>query len=78
MAGINKRPLIRYVIAIEGLLADPPAPGTLARLVAWDGNRVLDDLSDEGAAKWLRDMVEFIRGLLGASEPPRASAPLRQ
>ena len=46
----NPRPVRRALRALESLLAGPPPPGgTLAQLVAWEANRVLEDASDAGA-----------------------------
>jgi hypothetical protein len=49
---------------IESVLADPPSDGTLARLVGWDGNWVLDDPSDAGAALFLRELASLLRAVL--------------
>ncbi|HEV2782704.1 MAG TPA: hypothetical protein VGX25_25210 [Actinophytocola sp.] len=65
MMQINPRTVRRQAEAIEALLADPPPPGTLATMVAVDGNWVLDDeTSDTAAAAWLRDLAALIRGVL--------------
>jgi hypothetical protein len=65
MAEINRETVRRKAIAIETLLADPPPPGTLATMVAIDGNWVLDDeTSDTAAASWLADLASLIRGVL--------------
>ncbi len=70
-AVVNPRGIVRALEGIEALLAHPPGEGTLARLVAWDGNRALADPGDDGATAWLRDMAEYIRGVLGDRQPPR-------
>jgi hypothetical protein len=70
MAAVNPRSVVRGVEGIEALLADPPASGTLARLVAWDGNHVLDDPSDESAGAWLREIAAYIRSVLGDRQSP--------
>jgi hypothetical protein len=47
------------------VLADPPKePGALARMVAWEGNWVLDDPSDAGAARFLGDLAQTLRDVL--------------
>jgi hypothetical protein len=71
MAKVNRETVRRDAVAIEALLADPPPPGTLTRLVAWDGNWVLDDeTSDAAAAAWLADLASLIRGVLQV--PPKS------
>lgn len=68
----NTNAVVRELEAIERLLAEPPAEaGTLAHLVAWEANWVLDDSSDSGAAAWLREVAEMIRELMGDKQPPR-------
>jgi hypothetical protein len=53
-AQVSTRKLRRELAALEAVLADPPpVPGALARMVAWEGNWVLDDPSDAGAARFL-------------------------
>lgn len=65
MAQVNQETVRRKAAAIEALLADPPPPGTLATLVAIDGNCVLDDeTSDAAAASWLNDLAILIRRVL--------------
>jgi hypothetical protein len=57
---------------IEALLASSSnEPGVLADLVAWDANWVLDDPSDEGAKRFLREVAEMIREVLADKAPPR-------
>ena len=57
---------------IELFLANPPQEeGVLANLVAWEANWVLEDPSDEGAKKWLREVAETVREILGDDAPPR-------
>jgi len=49
--------------------AEPQGPpGTLARLVGWDGNWVLDDPSDAGAAQFLRELAQLLRAVLDEAE----------
>jgi hypothetical protein len=80
MVEINPRTLVNAISGIEALLADPPASGTLARLVAWDGNYVLDDPSDESAGAWLLELAAYIRGVLGDRQsptPPGSDTPVQ-
>ena len=61
-------PLGRVTIRdrLGGYLADPPgADGELARLVGWEGNWVLDDPSDAGAARFLRELAVMLREVIG-------------
>lgn len=65
MAEVNRETVRRKAVAIEDLLAAPPPPGTLATMVAVDGNWVLDDeTSDAAAATWLASMATLIREIL--------------
>jgi hypothetical protein len=65
MAQVNRETVRRKAEAIEALLAAPPPPGTLATMVAVDGNWVLDDeTSDAVAASWLNDLAALVRGVL--------------
>ncbi|ALG10332.1 hypothetical protein [Kibdelosporangium phytohabitans] len=69
MAEINRETVRRKAVAIETLLADPPPPGTLAPMVAVDGNWVLDDeTSDAAAAAWLADLASLIREVLDSTD----------
>lgn len=68
MAGINQRTLTEGLAAIEALLADPPAAGTLSQLVALEANWPLDDPSDAGAKIFLREIADLIGEVLAASE----------
>lgn len=65
MARVNTNTLYNGLRGIEGLLTEEYAPGTIARLVAVDANYVLDDLSDDGARVWLRQVADMIRSVLG-------------
>ncbi|WP_306210361.1 hypothetical protein [Actinoplanes sp. RD1] len=60
----------RVLRALESVTAAPLPEGTLARLVGWDGNWVLDDQSDAGAAEFLRELAQLLRGIL--EEPDQA------
>ncbi|XVU28024.1 hypothetical protein ACQPZJ_13535 [Actinoplanes sp. CA-054009] len=65
-AGVSTRKLRRELAAFEAVLADPPAEvGALARMVAWEGNWVLDDPSDAGAARFLGELAQMVRDVLG-------------
>jgi microcystin degradation protein MlrC len=64
-AQVSTRKLRRELAAFETMLADPPAvPGALARMVAWEGNWVLDDPSDAGAARFLGELAQMLRDVL--------------
>lgn len=56
--------LRQELAAIESVAANPPTDGTLARLVGWEANWVLDDPSDAGAAAFLRKLAEMLRSVL--------------
>jgi|GEM_PF-3061056 len=71
----NPRSVVRGLQAIETLLLDPPADGTLLDMVLWDANHPLDDPSEESAKIWLREMAEFVRDVLGDKQPPRQTSP---
>lgn len=48
--------------ALDALIADfELEPGTLARLVAVDANRSLDEYTDEAAREWLREIAVVVR-----------------
>ncbi|MEU4215714.1 hypothetical protein [Actinoplanes sp. NPDC026623] len=65
LAQVSTRAIRRDLAALEALLADPPSsPGSLARLVGWEGNWVLDDPSDAAAAQFLRDLATVLRNVL--------------
>jgi len=57
----DPRRLAEIANAIDTVLAGANPPGFLSRLVGWDGNYVLDDPSDEGAAAWLRKLAAQMR-----------------
>ena len=61
MTAVNKRTLLAGLAGIEGLLANPPQEGVLARLVATDAGWVLDDPSDSGAREWLKGIGQMLR-----------------
>ena len=64
-AQVSTRKLRRELAAFEAVLADPPtAPGALARMVAWEGNWVLEDSSDAAAAAFLGQLAQILRDVL--------------
>lgn len=66
-AQYSTRKLKQELAALESVLADPPPePGALARLVAWDGNWVLNDPSDAAAATFLRELTQILREVLNS------------
>jgi hypothetical protein len=68
LAQTNIRSHQERLSALEAVIADPPRePGTLARLVAWDANWVLDDESDAGALEFLRDAAQMLREVIEAA-----------
>ena len=54
--------------ALEALLHEEHPPGTLARLVGWEANWVLDDPSDAGAAQFLRELAQMLREVIDEAE----------
>ena len=71
----NPKLVVHGLQAIETLLADPPADGTLLDMVLWDANHPLDDPNEESAKTWLREMAEFVRDVLGDKQPLRQTSP---
>lgn len=63
-ARVNTRPITDGLRGIEDLLLEEHSEGTLAKLVAMDGNRMLNDSSDIGARTWLEDIASIIREVL--------------
>lgn len=61
------------IAAIEKVLAEPQSPGTLANLIAWEGNWVLADPSDAGAATFLSELAEHMRAVVAEVEASRRS-----
>jgi hypothetical protein len=65
LAQVSTRAIRRDLAALEAVLADPPSsPGTLARLVGWEANWVLDDPSDAGAARFLAELAQLLREVI--------------
>jgi hypothetical protein len=58
----------RVLGAVESVLGTSWPPETLARLVGWDGNWVLDEPSDTGAAHFLRDLAQMLREVISEAE----------
>ncbi|MEV6849802.1 hypothetical protein [Actinoplanes sp. NPDC051411] len=54
----------RVLRALDAVIADPPMDGSLAHLVGWDGNWVLDDPSDAGALQFLREIADMLREII--------------
>lgn len=67
LARSNTRSLHRNLAGLDAYLAAQHPEGALARLVAWDGNWVLDDPSDAGAAAFLRELAAMLRAVLAAA-----------
>ncbi|BCJ53022.1 hypothetical protein Asp14428_44970 [Actinoplanes sp. NBRC 14428] len=62
-AQVSTRKLRRELAAFEAVLADPP-PGELARMVAGEGNWVLDDPSDAATVAFLGQLAQILRETL--------------
>jgi hypothetical protein len=58
----------RVLAALKSVLATSWPPDTLARLVGWDGNWVLDDPSDAGAAQFLNDLARMLYEVIDGAE----------
>jgi hypothetical protein len=69
MTSLNAATLRGYLEALEAVLSDTLPEGTLARLVGWDANWVLDDPSDVGARAWLRGIAKMIEEVLAEAGP---------
>lgn len=61
--------IVDAVEAIEEVLAHPSPPGALSEMVAYEGNRVLADLSDATASAWLKELAADLRQWLGECAP---------
>ncbi len=64
LASHHPQTIQRYLSGIERLLADPPTDNTLADIVAWDANWILENPSNEGAKQWLQEMIQLLREVL--------------
>lgn len=71
MMKFNPWTVIKGLNGIESLLANLPEEGVLTYLVACDANWVLDEPNDENSARWLHQLAEFIREVMGDKQPPR-------
>jgi hypothetical protein len=58
----------RVLDALELVSASSWPTGTMGRLVGWDGNWVLDDPSDAGAARFLSDLARILREVIDEAE----------
>jgi len=58
----------RVLDALEAVTSGSWPPNTMARLVGWDANWVLDDPSDAGAADFLRELAGMLRGVIDEAE----------
>jgi hypothetical protein len=58
----------RVLRALDVVISDPPMDGTLAHLVGWEGNWVLDDPSDAGALRFLREVADMLREIIATAE----------
>ncbi len=54
--------------ALEAVVSEWHSPGTLARMVGWEANWVLDDPSDAGAAEFLRKLAEMVHEVIDEAE----------
>jgi hypothetical protein len=70
MSKVNPAAIVDVIDAIEELLASSPESGTLLELVSYDGNRMLDEESDDAAAAWLTNLASRLRTWLGDCAPP--------
>jgi len=65
VAAVSPRSLVVALDSLEAFLADPPRDGSVARLVAEDANRQLEDPSEAGSLRWLRETADRLRTILG-------------
>jgi hypothetical protein len=70
-AAYNVRNVRREIAALERVLAEPQPPDALARVVGWNGNWVLDDPSDAGAAAFLATLADHMRAAVAEVEAAR-------
>ncbi|MEV6492847.1 hypothetical protein AB0M20_30130 [Actinoplanes sp. NPDC051633] len=56
--------------ALETVANEQYPPETLARLVGWDASWVLEDPSDAGAARFLRELAQMLREVIDEVESP--------
>lgn len=55
--------------SLEEILATQQEPGVLCRMVAYEGNRLLDEETDAAAVEWIRALVVQLRAWLGEYAP---------
>jgi hypothetical protein len=69
MAAINQRTILQGISGIEALIDSPPSEnGTLADLVSWEANWVLEQPDDEGAKDWLRTILQLAQDVLKSQQ----------
>jgi hypothetical protein len=76
LAAVNTRSLEWNLAAVETVLADPPQDGSLARLVALEGNWALHGTGDEGAIAFLRELADLLRTVLAEAGAPGTANPV--
>ncbi len=74
VARAPSRPLLRYLRALETLLADPAAQDRFVPLVIWDANWPLKDMSPAGAMRFLQEVAETMRAIIAEQGGPGGSA----
>jgi hypothetical protein len=67
VASRNPAQLEKSLQALQVVAKEHYPEGTLARLVAWDGNRALDDPSDAGAKAYLGQLADVVRDVLDST-----------
>jgi hypothetical protein len=67
---ISPRSVIQGLQSIESVLATSHEPGTLLNMVLWDANHPLENPNDEAARRWLLEVVDLVRNVLGDQQPP--------
>lgn len=79
VASVSTLGLRRDLRAMVAVTTATLPDGALAKLVAWDGNRVLDDPTDAGARAFLEGVAETIRDVVARAEAeprPRSDDPV--
>jgi len=62
--------IVEGLLALEDTLAADAPEWTLLSLVEGDANRSLDDATDAGARRFLKDLTRRLREWLGDQAPP--------